>query len=1759
MSYFDGQRDPAEGWATAWNAWRYPTYYTGPATAIPVFTFRPSHTLYIDAALQAQHDADLIQIGDRTHDENIVDTVTHQPISTQPAMKGPDGIFYWDLSAKPPPFTKKKPVGLVQGTAKAEGDLRQAYIEWYQLMADGSKGNDLNVRLLRSKSKTLIGSTTSVKVVSRWERMVKQIQTYQVEKAEKEKSLALAEGEIRVELNSVKLQKNGLIRLGVLNPAAAAGDGLVLVKVEVPTDPMEITETYSMRRGIAKLKPQYSKRSTHDGARKDELWDVLHSPDPEQSLVKFTVVLCNKNGVELTSFDKDGNIVPRGIIGVATLSLKDMAREETPKADGSVELRGAWELTGILGLPSKEDTKKKDKKKKKDKPKLNSSRRDMSGDLSESGSLGPMTEEEDEEEEEPVEEEKPVSLGEISMKVAMRPPAARGGGAGGGGGEGGGEGGDGGDGGGEGGGTTTGEVMPDSMLELARLAVKRKEAFTHVKPKPDEGAGVGVESGRSSKVGPDGGDDGGAPAVVTGEPSGGGSPSPDAVSGTPVPGGEGKPPDDDDDDDLGDGAGMGGGGDVKTLSKMMMQTSSAPSVVYTFAFWIKWRPFDAIGDQMLFFGEPRNQPALIRGSKLGALVDNQFCATEYDPRLAGDNWQLLVVTNDGTYSKFYIGFSSVDDSGQPTPARAQEPNPKANSPADVRTEFDANIQIFRLKTDGKGAGLLAQSWIWPRDLTSEEVRELWMETKKRYPIAKRGLPHLGLGSGMAYRAPPSIGKKGGESARPSSSKKAGDLPPLQDGKGGKGKEQASQKMPWDLPDPIRDKDTAAMLEVPLAAKLAFQRLINVFDVLVQYAGYANSFIVIDRIYNMSCTAELCLELAIRRDPGIATSFTPIILVIDSRARLQEATRKLRALIDCGFLIDEEKEHGKHKKLLADDFAFGADLRFLVTRMGLAWLRASQQDLAQIESMCIYNGESMPNKVRKIYREHGDSTELQRDGRPKLQLIWKNFYQAQLYASGTHYFIIDEVEDKAKGILTAIGSVGSVFINGDTNTYGKIKGCLEDGSPLLLLESTGGVTQAFAYAFKAVRLLKSTWQIDYVMRLMTEYKWRAAREVDNKLWTEITQKEGTGKFKNLKLTNIKLLDKELARIDLLLASEAEAPEQWMLNFGLPEILLLFELYQRAPDYLRRQLHTKDVMKQNAEDLLDLYTECFSGGGGGIPELGLGSAEVKVVATAWNRHLLLYNNARIYAYRAWILQFLLYYLGFTSTSMSIFISNSPFLKGITFLNYIMLFLPIATALLGTISTRLRTKQKFTACKMASFGIVSEIYKFRVKGVEYDPNALAAMLAEKNKPKDKKKKDDNAIEVPISAKQRDKVSRELFVKRVSDIYTNCMNTELARGTSITHRSMFGIDPARLLRGSDTGPDESEAETREQLKGHVANRLYFLTIDEWGYGVDSEKQKRQEASRIFNKKIEFMITSIGKRILMIILGLVYKILELSIRISDKILGKLKGGLADAAKGPAFSMKPKPAAKAGGDEELGEDGNYKEPIDPTEAKINWLKEKWMIFFPAPEAAGSMTVAVVDEDTSAGEMLDETYVEDDEDAAPKGGAPAAGGGGKRIRDDFFGPLTIMDYMDYRAKPILAYFEKTAPWRGFWMQFVEILIFIFNALGAALVGMDTEEFPLVPFVALTVGIASILKSFLEFSSLEKQVEGYNSAINAIHNMLNKWESMTRTQRRTNATVKMVVSTVEDAMNLVAVAITDALPGGEDDEEGEGKEGEEKKEE
>ena len=223
---------------------------------------------------------------------------------------------------------------MVQSTSVANGDLRENYREWYQGLCGEKDANgnwirephEQNERILRAKSKFLVGTSKPTNV-DKWEKIVKKILRFEDERKASEQGSALAVGDIRVEITQVKITKNGFMRLGVLNPAAAGGDGLIVIKVDVPGDPQEITETYKMSRGNVKCNPNlFSKTSAHEGDRSDLLWDILHDPDPERSDLTIGVYLCNKNGAELMGTDKNGNPVSKGHIGSAKLCLKDMVR-----------------------------------------------------------------------------------------------------------------------------------------------------------------------------------------------------------------------------------------------------------------------------------------------------------------------------------------------------------------------------------------------------------------------------------------------------------------------------------------------------------------------------------------------------------------------------------------------------------------------------------------------------------------------------------------------------------------------------------------------------------------------------------------------------------------------------------------------------------------------------------------------------------------------------------------------------------------------------------------------------------------------------------------------------------------------------------------------------------------------------------------------------------------------------------------------------------------------------------------------------------------------------------------------------------------------------------------------------------------------------------------------------------------------------------------------------------------------------------------
>lgn len=402
----------------------------------------------------------------------------------------------------------------------------------------------------------------------------------------------------------------------------------------------------------------------------------------------------------------------------------------------------------------------------------------------------------------------------------------------------------------------------------------------------------------------------------------------------------------------------------------------------------------------------------------------------------------------------------------------------------------------------------------------------------------------------------------------------------------------------------------------------------------------------------------------------------------------------------------------------------------------------------------------------------------------------------------------------------------------------------------------------------------------------------------------------------------------------------------------------------------------------------------------------------------------------------------------------------------------------------------------------------------------------------------------------------SDEAFVERVQAIYTHCMTSEMSKGTSASHKT-GGMDPSSLLVDGD---EEGTLRVLLMLQEHVCSRLYFITVKEWALTAEAVKAEQQGGGGQLGR----LVRSVRKRV-----GLVVSIVAttfigfviVSIRLSfgaaraASTLGRTVSSPSEmsAAMRKIRSAAGRIDAPAGGDG--GEDGGRAATDGKGKGKleeriIEQIQAKWQRIFGEPINLDEMDEDEEEEpqEQTGGrtEKLDTAYIEDEEDM---GGAPVGGGGGgagddeggsrlPKIRDNLMTSLPIDDYMMYRGRPICTYMERTAPWRAFELQCLEIITFVFNSSGAVLVGLGHEY---VPYVALTVAIAGVCKSFIEFSRLSQQVEAYNAAQREIHNMINQWDGMTRTQRRTRTTITNVVTTVETAFLGVCAALTDAVPG------------------
>lgn len=406
--------------------------------------------------------------------------------------------------------------------------------------------------------------------------------------------------------------------------------------------------------------------------------------------------------------------------------------------------------------------------------------------------------------------------------------------------------------------------------------------------------------------------------------------------------------------------------------------------------------------------------------------------------------------------------------------------------------------------------------------------------------------------------------------------------------------------------------------------------------------------------------------------------------------------------------------------------------------------------------------------KDLPRKPFDAHVIDAEGNVSDKRKWMYHYNQCIFGAGTHYIIMDTADDAFE--LEALGTVGNVVAHGGTLAYRRLRGHIQMGHPTVMLYNTGGATQAFGSLHRAI--------------------------------TDLQANEG------------RLPDAE----ELLPQIELTAQEKWVKGFGLPEIMMMKELAERAPQLFRHTIVTCDLVNDSAEDVLETITSCFSSGTGGVPELGLGNAEANVVFVAWKRHLALFVNADRFLRWSHAVQYIIYALGLLTTISSVLYglfetANQDVESNeatATVLQRAVIVLPLLSALLSTIRARLKSRDKYAACLVASAEVAAEIYKYRLRTIEYDTQKLSMAGL------DEAAGEETAGGIASKGggvKGAEQRTRDLFVGRVQNIYSAALGSEVQSSGALRHEG--------VLAANIEAPRERAAFVA-RLKEHVATNVY-------------------------------------------------------------------------------------------------------------------------------------------------------------------------------------------------------------------------------------------------------------------------------------------------------------------------------------------------
>ncbi|KOO34334.1 hypothetical protein Ctob_010612, partial [Chrysochromulina tobinii] len=286
--------------------------------------------------------------------------------------------------------------------------------------------------------------------------------------------------------------------------------------------------------------------------------------------------------------------------------------------------------------------------------------------------------------------------------------------------------------------------------------------------------------------------------------------------------------------------------------------------------------------------------------------------------------------------------------------------------------------------------------------------------------------------------------------------------------------------------------------------------------------------------------------------------------------------------------------------------------------------------------------------------------------------------------------------------------------------------------------------------------------------------------------------------------------------LIIRCELTSGAAWTKLFGLPEIVMLKELHQRAPVLLKNTIMSVDVMADASEQVLSVLFTCFSGGAI-IHELGLGEAEVGDRLQILLYALAIISTTVAILYTAEGCEIALgAALGPESRGESEGESRDEMMNGtwggegedaadrdaVAGEGGAVAGGDGVGAVVSTIAADRGAVAGMTwwaTCLMGAHQIVDQIYKYRLRTERYDVIAPQGFV------------DEGLTE--LTPKQRSSAARLEFVNTVGEIYKNAIATEVSKGSALEMSATSRLQPHQ--------DDTEKAAFQHMLQRHVDLRL--------------------------------------------------------------------------------------------------------------------------------------------------------------------------------------------------------------------------------------------------------------------------------------------------------------------------------------------------